>query len=248
MNCNRDSLGTRMKGYETASKRVLIRRMPVIIRLDGRAFHTFTRPLKEPFNDQLHELMVQSMFGLMSNMQNAVFGYTQSDEISILLHDWSTHETQQWFDGKQSKIESVAASILTAEFNSMRNKKQLLPEVNLPYATFDARVFNIPKEDVCNYFLWRQQDASRNSVQMLGRAYFSHKELHQKDNGQIQDMLIETHNVNWNDLATWKRRGSCVRRGVTGLDAQNNPYVGYIIDENIPIFSQDRMYIDELLN
>lgn len=243
-----DLLGNRMKGYESATKRLLIRRMPVIIRLDGRAFHTFTRPLKEPFNEQMHELMVQSMFGLMTNMQNAVLGYTQSDEMSILLHDWSTHETQQWFDGKQSKIESVAASILTAEFNHIRNTNKWLPEISIPYATFDARVFNVPKEDVCNYFLWRQLDASRNSVQMLGRSYFSHKELHQKNNSNIQDMLMETHGVNWNDLAPWKRRGSCIRRGVTGLDAMSNPYMGYIIDENIPIFSQDRQYIEEQLN
>jgi tRNA(His) 5'-end guanylyltransferase len=167
--------------------------------------------------------------------------------MSILLNDWATHETQQWFDGKQSKIESVAASILTAEFNHMRTVNNWLPEITKPYATFDARVFNIPKEDVCNYFLWRQQDASRNSVQMLGRMYFSHKEMHNKNNSQIQDMLMNTHGVNWNDLDTWKKRGCAVRRGVTGFDSLDNPYVGYVIDENIPIFSQDRQYIEQLL-
>ena len=241
MSNNNDSLGDRMKGYENVTRVSLIKRMPVIIRLDGRAFHTFTRRLKyydetlneTPFSVLMHRVMINTMAHVMSNTQNAVFGYTQSDEISILLRDWDTHETQQWFNGTLQKICSISAALASTAFSYhfMDQTGELLSLDN--FVEFDSRVFNLPKEEVCNYFIWRQQDTTRNSVQMLGRFYFSQKQLHGKNNSQIQDMLMLEKGVNWNNLDTWMKRGSCI--------------FNLTEDNQIPIFSQDRQYIEKFL-
>lgn len=230
---DKTSLGNRMKVYERVSKTKLMRRTPVIIRLDGKAFHTWTRQLTnvddsldiEPYGNIMHEMMRHTTLYLMSNIQNAVFAYSQSDEISILLNDWNTLKTDQWFDGSIQKIASVSASMATASFNT---SSDLTPGL------FDARVFNLPVDEVANYFVWRQQDATRNSIQMLGQFYFSHKQLHGKNVSQVQDMLMMEHGVNWNDVDTRKKRGWCV----TAED-------GY--DNEIPIFTQDRYYIEQHL-
>jgi len=247
---DKSSLGDRQKGYENASKSSLLRRTPVVIRIDGKAFHTWTKRLAKyddtlkdgPFSELMHECMTHTTEYLVSNIQNAVLGYTQSDEISILLNDWKTLTTDQWFGGGVQKITSVAASMATAHFNLMFSHLAQRDTVSHDPALFDARVFNVPKEDVTNYFLWRQQDATRNSVQMLGRFYFSHKEMHKKNVSNIQDMLMLEHDVNWNDIDTWKKRGSAVWRikDPRGLSQ-------IIIDEEIPIFTQDRNYIERLL-
>ncbi len=243
-----DSLGDRMKGYESAFKHSLVNRTPVIIRIDGKAFHTWTKQLNvldgelehDPFSSVMNSAMLRTTKALVHNVQNAVLGYTQSDEISILLNDWKTLETDQWFGNNIQKIASVSASIATAHYNAAI--RYILNEYpagsEFTDAMFDARVFNLPKEEVVNYFVWRQQDATRNSVQMLGRHYFSHKEMHKKNVSDIQDMLMEKHSINWNDCDTWKKRGSCV------VHKMNE---GVSIDKEIPIFTQDRTYIEELL-
>lgn len=239
-----DNLGDRMKRYEHTTKISLMRRTPVIIRIDGRAFHTFTKKFKtfdsseqtSPFGDVMHSIMVETAKQLVTSIQNACVGYVQSDEISILLRDWDRHTTEQWFDGGVQKITSVAASIATATFNMQFNQycKQMQYS---DLAQFDARVFNLPKEEVTNYFIWRQQDASRNSVQMLGHFHFSQKQLHGKNNSQVQDMLMLHKQINWNDLNTWKKRGACV--------VDNG--IGIFVDHNIPIFTADRHYIEQFL-
>lgn len=234
-----DSLGSRMKGYESVTKTRVMPRSPVIIRIDGKAFHTFTKHFKHidpseqtsPFGTIMHNAMVETSRQLIMGIQNSKIAYVQSDEISILLNDWTSLETEQWFNGGVQKIVSVAASIATAAFN------KALASYDLPYACFDARVFNLPKEEVTNYFIWRQQDASRNSVQMLGHYYFSQKEMHCKTNPQTQDMLMLLKGVNWNDLDTWKKRGACI------VDTT----LGALVDEEIPIFTQDRNYIEKHL-
>jgi len=222
-----------MKGYEAISKTKLMRRSPVIIRLDGKAFHTWTRQLQgvdeslevEPYGNMMHALMRSTVEYLMDNIQNAVFAYSQSDEISILLNDWKTLKTDQWFDGNIQKITSISASMATAAFNKNHN---------LNLALFDSRVFNIPKEEVANYFVWRQQDATRNSINMLVQFYFSHSQLHGKNVSQVQDMLMQKYSKNWNDIDTRKKRGFCV-----------TPTNGY--DSEIPIFTKDRNYIEQYL-
>jgi len=229
---DKTALGNRMKSYEAVSKSKLLRRTPAIIRLDGKAFHTWTRQLYNvdesldivPYSSLMHALMRKTTQYLMDNIQNAVCAYSQSDEISILLNDWKRLATDQWFDGSIQKIASVSASMATVAFNE---------GIDLSPALFDSRVFNVPKEEVVNYFVWRQQDATRNSIQMLGQFYFSHKQLHGKNVSNIQDMLMESHGQNWNDLDTWKKRGFCVTTN------------GY--DKEIPIFTKDRLFIEQFL-
>ena len=247
-----DSLGDRMKGYENVTRVHLTRRTPVIIRIDGKAFHTWTKQLKhvdneleqDPFSGIMNAAMAETTRQLVTNIQNAVLGYTQSDEISILLNDWKTLETDAWFSANIQKMVSVAASMATVYFNNsipdMLHTYRNLSGKQLSSAMFDARVFNLPKEEVANYFIWRQQDASRNSVQMLARHYFSHRELHRKNNSEIQDMLMGTFGINWNDIDTWKKRGCCALRDPFCLN-------GVVIDREIPIFTQDRNYIEKHL-
>ena len=235
---DKTSIGNRMKEYERVTKNKLTRRTPVIIRLDGKAFHTWTRCLRgfdqslktSPFSEAMHELMALTAAELCTDIQNAAITYTQSDEISILLNDWKGLKTDQWFDGNIQKMVSISAAMATAKFN--RHVTRCF-DAAAPLALFDARVFNIPKEEVANYFVWRQQDATRNSINMLGQFYFSHKELQNKNTDQVQEMLFSKHGVNWNDIPTWQKRGYCA--------AQNG------MDNNIPIFTQNREYIERHL-
>lgn len=241
------SLGDRMKRAESTTKTQLLSRMPVILRIDGRAFHTFAKritrfdtamkELDTPFSAAMHELMVQTTRELVDGIQNCILGYTQSDEISLLLRDWDTHETQQWFGGSHQKMVSVSASIATAAFNFHAANLGFKQSSFTDAAQFDSRAYNLPREEVTNYFIWRQQDASRNSVQMLGHHHFSQKQMHGKNNSHVQDMLMLEKGINWNDIPTWMKRGTCVAPD----------YFTAGVDENIPIFTQERDYIDRLL-
>jgi tRNA(His) 5'-end guanylyltransferase len=206
----RDDLGDRMKGqYENRTRFMLPRRTYTIIRLDGKAFHTYTRGLKKPFDTDLYADMDAAIIAMLPEIQGAVFAYTQSDEISILLTDFALPTTSAWFDGNLQKMCSVGASIITAEFNRVRMlwnrplkvecpdapKKVCLSEV--PMAYFDARVFTIPdRTEVMNYFIWRNQDCSRNSVYMVAQANFSHKELQGVSIAGMHEMLHEK-GINW---------------------------------------------------
>lgn len=229
----RDDLGNRMKTfYEEIPKTKLMRRTPVIIRIDGKAFHTFTRGFKRPFDDVLIKTMQETAKYLCENIQGCQLAYTQSDEISLLLIDYQRFETSAWFDYEIQKMCSISASMATFAFNKLfiLNFNDLMidamkieepDEDTIKYigilekayingAMFDSRVFNIPKEEVANYFYWRQLDASRNSIQMVGQANFSHKELQYKSCNDIQDMLMTQKGINWNDFPTYKKRGSSV--------------------------------------
>ena len=222
-----DNLGDRMKGYESCAQSVFIKRMPVIFRLDGKGFSKYTKPLKnsglpDPFNRDMKHIMQVTLQHLCGNIQNVVFGYTQSDEISLYLKDWTEYETQQWFGGKQSKIESISASMATAVFNNTKARGQYCPEVNEPFAMFDSRAFNIPREDVTNYFLWRQKDCTRNSVSMLAQHYFSHKRLQGQSVDQMKKMLQTNHNISWDNLEDWKKYGMCWAKDIGVFDASKD--------------------------
>ena len=271
-----DNLGTRMKTfYEQIPKAKLMRRTPVIIRIDGKAFHTFTRGFKRPFDDVLIKTMQETTKYLCENIQGCVLGYTQSDEISLAMIDYQRFETSAWFDYEVQKMCSISASMATMAFNkffhlNVVNKKYELDTVQdlldsytkgvLNGAMFDARVFNIPREEVCNYIYWRQLDSSRNSIQMVGQANFSHKELQNKSCNDIQDMLMTQKGINWNDFPTYQKRGSCVVRNRIVLESNDvtekcmlrDPKQGennWIIDKDIPIFKGDgREYIEQLIN
>ena len=272
MNKN-DALGNRMKTYENVTRNYLTRRMPVMIRCDGKAFHTFTRGLKKPFDDIFVKSMQDTMKYLCENIQGCVLGYTQSDEITLVLVDYQDRDTSAWFDNNIQKMVSVSASMATISFyhnfrqnminwtdnnvdkivngdkDRLNYSKILLDRTN-GYAMFDSRVFNIPKEEVVNCLIWRQQDATRNSIQMVGQANFSHKQLQGKNCNDIQDMLMLEKGINWNDCPTTLKRGSCcikklfkINEGTDKETIRNK----WVIDNEIPIFTQNKDYINKLI-
>ena len=288
----KDELGTRMKKfYEEIPKIKLMRRTPVIIRIDGKAFHSFTRGFQKPFDEVLIKAMQETTKYLCENIQGCVLGYTQSDEITLVLVDYQRLNTSAWFDYEVQKMCSIAASMATMAFNkffmfefeefnrwvyegSPTDDEKRLNDVYYKAmckgAMFDARVFNVPKEEVTNCIYWRQLDASRNSIQMVGQANFSHKELQNKSCNDIQDMLVLQKGINWNDFPTYQKRGTCVIKedyfepSEDGKDVKypegcSNPYnddeveygtwrTRWIIDKNIPIFKGDgRNYIENLV-
>lgn len=227
-------LGTRMKEYEYVTRSKLIPHMPTIIRLDGRAFHTFTKGMNRPYDNDMHSSMCYAMEeSIKRDIQNSIFAFTQSDEISILLKDYPNINTEQWFAGIIQKICSIAASSTSVYFNDhFRSLSDKNSEKD--FGLFDARVFQLPECEVVNYFIWRQQDATKNSIQMLGQSLFSHKELQHKSCNDIQSMLITKKNINWNDLDVWKKRGSCCYRNESGV---------LVIDNTPDIFSKNREFI-----
>ena len=279
-----DDLGVRMKTfYEQIPKTKLMRRCPVAIRIDGKAFHTFTRGFQKPFDEVLIKSMQETMKYLCENIQGCVLGYTQSDEITLILVDYKKLTSSAWFDYEVQKICSIAASMATMAFNkffadnvekeilSNSDKEGNVVDDNLEIihinhvhsmrkgAMFDARCFNIPKEEVTNLVYWRQLDASRNSIQMVGQANFSHKELQNKSCNDIQDMLMTQKDINWNDLPIYQKRGSCCAKNKVVVESDGVMAIAqlrdaskleneWIIDADIPIFKgKGREYIDRLV-
>lgn len=279
MSNKKDSLGDRMKeNYENRSKTYLVRRMPVIIRLDGKAFHTFTKGLKKPYDEIFHNTMNATMKYLCENIQGCKLGYTQSDEITLLLTDYDTLDTDAWFDNSVQKICSVSASMATMAFNKIlrdltdeylrsdawvnhyweedvKKYTDTLKNAINKGAMFDSRCFNIPIEEVANCFIWRQQDATRNAIQMLGQCNFSHKELNGKSCNNIQDMLMLQKNINFNDMPIEFKRGVCCVKEIYNTDitapgCEDCPIdatavrTRWVLDKEIPIFTQDRNYVE----
>ena len=258
MSNKNDSLGDRMKNnYENRAKTYLVRWMPVIIRLDGKAFHSFTRGLKKPYDEIFHNAMNATTKYLCENIQGCKLGYTQSDEITLLLTDYDTLTTDAWFDNNVQKICSVSASMATMAFNkyfrfyrdgyldsvaSLQDFDIESDYLNALYkciekgAMFDSRCFNVPIEEVTKCFIWRQNDATRNAIQMLGQCNFSHKELQGKSCNDIQDMLMLQKNINFNDMPTEFKRGVCCRRDESGK---------WVLDKEISIFTQYRDYVEK---
>lgn len=270
----RDELGNRMKEYyENIPKTKLMRRCPIILRIDGKSFHTFARNFQKPFDEILIISMQETMKYLCENIQGCVLGYTQSDEITLVLIDYKKLTSQAWFDYEVQKICSIAASMATMAFNESFSKNysklyrskmeygENIDELVKTYAfkagraMFDCRCFNIPKEEVTNCIYWRQLDATRNSIQMVGQANFSHKELQNKSCNDIQDMLMTQKNINWNDLPTYQKHGSCCVRNHMISEPYGNRMLDknageneWVIDKNIPIFKgEGRKYIDDLV-
>ena len=207
-----DALGNRMKEqYEDRFRLFLPRRSYTIIRLDGKGFHQFTRKLQKPFCQELIDSLLLSAF-YTCNYLNAEFAYCQSDEISILLTDFAKPETQAYFNGNLQKIVSVTSSIFTAHFNhfwNWQNRQKLIDHID-DLAFFDARAFSIADEvEVENYFLWRQKDWNRNSLQMLARAHYSQAKLHGKKAAEIHELLYKV-GVNWAELPIQLKNGLMV--------------------------------------
>ncbi len=198
-----DSLGDRMKGYEAVSQYKLCRRTPVIVRVDGRAFHTLTKNLDKPFDMRLVSAMVAAARVMVNEMQGAKLAYVQSDEASFLLTDWDKLTTEPWFGYEINKVVSLSAAIMSVHFNTCF-------ATNI--ATFDARAFNVPREEISNYFLWRAKDWHRNSVQMYTRSFFSHKQCHNKS---LEDMHEMLHSIgkNWSiDCSNQVKNGTFINK------------------------------------
>ena len=266
-----DDLGNRMKTYyEGIPQTKLMRRTPVIIRIDGKAFHTFTKGFRKPFDEIMVKSMQETTKYLCENIQGCVFGYTQSDEITLVLIDYQKLTTDAWFDYEVQKICSIAASMATLAFNKFFqmfvDEYDCSPEANGVQvnwyiaalnkgAMFDARCFNIPKEEVTNCVYWRQLDATRNSIQSVGQANFSHNELHEKTCNMIQDMLHEQKGINWNDYPTYLKRGTAVIKNRmvvepygTRMLFPDKPEGHWCIDLDMPqLKGDDRRYLDELV-
>lgn len=238
------TLDGRMKEYEGVADARLTRRLPVLLRLDGKAFHTYTKRLRRPWDERLAQAMWAAAAHVCAQAQGAQIAYVQSDEISILLTDWETHNTEAWFGYRVQKLTSVASSLCAVAFHeAAREHLGLdLPRV-LP--AFDARVWSLPRHEVCNYFIWRQRDAVRNSIAALGQSLYSPAQLHEKGSAAVQD-LIRAKGRNWNDSPTWAKRGACLVRSVSEDDPEpRRPR--WRVDLETPTFTQDRDYIERFL-
>lgn len=257
----KDSLGDRQKAYEAVNDRILVPKMPFIVRVDGKAFHTYTRGFVKPFDTIMGATMIEVTKKLCEEIAGAVLGYTQSDEITIVCKYTDRIVSQAWFNGRVRKIETIAASKATKWFNKIfsekvhdyienyegteeyKNTLRLFYNKKIGMAEFDARAFNIPEWDCINNVIWRQQDATRNSVEAVGHANFSTKELHKVNCEGIKEMLLKQKNINWeSDFTPYQKYGAfCYRiqetRTIKGETVERtlwycNPYEEYIITED----------------
>ena len=210
---NKDTLGDRIKSYERVYNQKLTPNSPLFIRVDGKAFHTFTRGLEKPFSQLLIDAMTYAARETAKQMQGFKLAYIQSDEATFLLTDYDTFETNGWFDYKLNKIVSITASLFTAHFNYYWYKNYNRPKPDL--ALFDARAFTVPKDDIANVFIWRQRDWERNSIQMLGRSEFSQKELHNKSVREINEMFKEARGYGWDDISDVLKYGTFIEADYT---------------------------------
>lgn len=213
-------LGDRMKAYEEVFRQKLPVRMPVVVRLDGKAFHTLTRGCEKPFDSKIRDAMHAAARTVVDEM-HARMAYMQSDEVSVLLIDYNKFDSMQVFDGVVQKIASVSASIMGAEF-SVRYEKA---------GYFDARVFAVPERDIKNYFIWRQRDCMRNAISGVAQSKFSPKELHGKKSEEMIEMLKTTDTPFESFQAIW-RLGTVVCRGES---------------MTAPEFSKDKDFLDQFL-
>lgn len=229
-NCMKDDLGRRIKhDYEDALRISVPRRSYVIVRVDGRAFHRFTSGLERPYSQELAAALDAAAVHLCGEMIGCRFAYGQSDEYSFLLTDFEGDAAPLWFDGNIQKIVSVSASVFTAVFN--RSFEAPRP------AAFDSRLLVISRQmEVEKYFLWRQLDASENSLNMLASAHYSHAQLLGKTNAEKHEML-HAKSMNWAKQPADFKRGRVVRPSASGWE----------IDREVPVFSRDRAYLRALI-
>lgn len=249
---NQGSLDTRMKRYEAVTDGILVNRMPVIIRLDGCHFHTFTKGLDKPFDDVLVKAMQLTTLDLCKNIQNCVFGYTQSDEITLVINTYQTLESSTWFDNRIQKICSVAASMCSRLFNEnfrklameVHTNAQISDEKYFTYAAkfntadFDCRVFNIPREEAVNCVIWRQKDCEKNSVMSLAQTLYSQSELNGVKYKAAQNKMFTEKGVNWDELPTYLKRGTAIKKDTV---------YGWYIDYDMPILTKTREYLEDLV-
>ena len=264
-----DELGKRMKKYENQSDRQLVKKQPVIIRVDGRSFHKFAKKLNKPFDDILIDSMHDTMLYLCRNVGGCVLGYCQSDEISLLLQDYKNEETQPWFEYRINKLCSVTAAMATLAFNrafenyvsdfynTCSDSKALFEENEERLKTlfdccdkgavFDARAFTLPFNEVTNYFYWREADAMRNSIEIIGHHYFTPKELYKVNTDGIKKMLFEK-GIDYDNIPIYKQRGVCCFKSKMpsiGYGGKSVLRTAWVLDIDIPVFKgSGREYIE----
>lgn len=256
--------------YESRSQTHLTRRIPVIMRIDGKAFHTYTKGLNKPFDGGLMDDMNSTAIHLCQNIQGAKCAYVQSDEISILITDYDTLQTDAWFDYNVQKICSISASLATGVFNYLRIKRLFGSTigtfvkdpiytkeyvVSMPFetfdnfilASFDSRTFNIPKEEVANYFLARQKNAVKNSIASVAQSLYSSKELHGKNGNQQQELIFQK-GINWNDFSVSEKRGRFIVKNTywNGELVTSKEVLDKYGDYNIEQYTKNIVLIDEV--
>lgn len=276
---DKSDIAVRMKKYEEKNRYYLKRKMPVIIRLDMRAGHSFTKGFERPFDEIFTKSMQETAKYLCENIQNCKLSYQQSDEITLLLVDYDDPRTDSFFKYRIDKLCSITASMATMAFNKVFHNNvgdyctytyEMEDDSHEDYeytlslaankgAMFDARCFNLPQDEVTNNFYWRQLDAMRNSAQMVGQANFSYRELQHKSCKDIKDMLLQQKGINWDDLPTYQKRGSCCVRNKIVIESDGVMTTAqlrdtskseneWIIDTDIPVFlGKDREYIDRFV-
>lgn len=243
------SLHDRMKTYEEATRTRLVPRMPAIIRVDGRAFHTFTRRFISPYDPGFHACMADAAQALCEEVHGARFAFLQSDEISVLVADYRTFSTQPYFGGQVQKITSIAAAVVSTAFSRALLQRGLLNVDGERWPHFDARVFNLPRAEVCNYFISRQQDATRNSIQSAGQAVFSHRRLMGLSMSEVQDLLMLEHGINWSRYSAAQKRGvAIVKVKAPPVGEEEGPRWVWSLDDEIPVFTKDRAYVDRWID
>ena len=268
----KDALGDRMKDYYEDRTRIrLPRRTYTIIRIDGKSFHTYTKGLNRPFDNGLIEDMDETTTYLCKNIQGVKFGYVQSDEISLLLTDFDDLTTDMWFDGNLQKMCSISSSLATAKFNQLRMSREFQNNevdpikhgptaynmsigeiIDGKLAMFDARVFQISSSiEVENYFIWRQQDATRNSISSVAQSMYSPKELHGIKTDGMQELIFQK-GINWNDYPSREKRGGFICKVVNINGKPKFPEQEIFIEDVVrnkwtsidcPIFTQDREFL-----
>jgi tRNA(His) 5'-end guanylyltransferase len=242
-------LGDRMKQYEEVTESYLTHRVPVIVRVDGKSFSKLTSKF-DGWSLELNRVLESAARYTMEQMQGCTFAYGQMDEASFLLTDYQTIKTDAWFAYNLRKLVSISAAYMTGYFiKSLKNAG--LPDSQVSSlergACFDSRAFTVPHDEVVNYFVWRQRDATRNAIQKLGRQHFSHNELHEKSMEQVQEMLFSSKEINFNNLSTVQKRGYCIYREST-VSSDLTQRSDLVVDEEPPIFTQNRTYIEQFVN
>ena len=232
----KDSIGDRMKEfYENRTRIMLPRRTYTIIRIDGKAFHSYTRGLDRPFDMQFIADMDATACYLCENIQGSKLAFVQSDEISIVLTDFDKIGTAAWFDGNIQKMASISSSLATAKFNELRPNK---------IALFDSRVFTIPSiVEVENYLIWRQQDTVRNSISSVAQSMYSPKELYGKNTSEMQEMCF-AKGINWNDYDAKLKRGRLIVKEQYG---KNGSIRTRWTSVEPPIFTQDKSIFEKTI-
>ena len=206
-----DSLGDLMKSYEargTSAK--AMKGLPLLARLDCRSFHSFTKGLKRPYDERLSKCMIETTKFLVEET-HACVGYTQSDEISLAWFVDAKGDSEYLFDGKFSKLNSVLAALASVKF--MKLILEHVPEKAMQTPVFDCRTWQVPTLDLAaDAFLWREFDATKNSISMAAHAYFPHKSLQGLNGSEKQERLWAEKGINWNDYPIFFKRGTYVQR------------------------------------